>query len=249
MKNELIISIVENDNKYMNLVSSQISEILKPTGIRHQIKGYSASIALSCDLYIIGIETSERERFQATDILHAHHKEVILMSNDNNLVYDAMAHSPLYFVRKNHLGDDLRKALNLYQERHMAPISFSCNYRSVSLKPTEISLVEICGNHLHVHALGKEYVFRKTLKNFIEENHQLNEKNGFYQLNRSQIVNLKHVKILEKRVLVMMDGVYVSVARSRLSDYQRMKEVFNNKLQNIATSCNSSQNTGTKHIA
>ena len=124
---------------------------------------------------------------------------------------------PYGFEDFQRVADNLLKRWNLVNQEHPKASSeddgvlyLKVDYRYVRVELDDIMYVEGMNEYLKIHPVGSDpFLTHTTFK-------QLNERldDRFLQVHRSCVVNMKHVKEVERSVITMTDGAHVSISDS-----------------------------------
>jgi DNA-binding LytR/AlgR family response regulator len=135
---------------------------------------------------------------------------MIFCTNHNDLVFTAFEINTFFFVRKDHLEEDLRKAFDKYFRTCYRGLFQINDNRQIPL--TKISFLEVSGNNLTITLQdGKEIETRKTLKASLEQV----PSDQFIQISKYCVVNLGYVQDVRGMNCILSNGKKLQISRSR----------------------------------
>ncbi len=171
------------------------------------------------DLIFLDIEIKEENGFEIARTLNdiGIKRRIVFVSSHDNLVYNSFVCHPVGFVRKAYLEDEVETIIDIVmqdmlKDTRLIEIKGAKVTQIVSLD--EIVKVESYKHNLIFTMLTKSIEVRGTIANYEK---QLSE-NGFINADRGCMVNLRHVKALNKDNLELQNGLMVHVTRKRLKE-------------------------------
>ncbi len=146
------------------------------------------------------------------------------------------SHAYLYFInykseRSNNEG--LRKDINQLEAKveefelngkgRLKKIAIKNKGRTIYLKIENIDWIEAADYYIEINVSGKKYLLRESLNN-IEK--QL-DKNKFYRIHRSHIINVEKIKELEHLnkgdyLVTLYEGTQLKMSRSRKKELSKL---------------------------
>lgn len=116
---------------------------------------------------------------------------IVFVTMNNNFVHKSMELQPFYFIRKDHLNEDMSIFFKMFKE-HLENTSFiviNAREKRVRINTSDIIYIEADGHYLKIVTLDGEYKFKEKIKEFKT---QLNN-NNIIQVHRSYLINLDFV--------------------------------------------------------
>ena len=113
---------------------------------------------------------------------------IVFVTMNNNFVHKSMELQPFYFIRKDHLNEDMSIFFKMFKE-HLENTSFiviNAREKRVRINTSDIIYIEADGHYLKIVTLDGEYKFKEKIKEFKT---QLNN-NNIIQVHRSYLINL-----------------------------------------------------------
>ena len=211
----LKIAVIDDEKNDIEIINEKIQSISKKKNIPFSCSSFLSPGSLPerlFDIYVIDIDMPEISGFELSRKLSASYpsSKMIFCTNHNDLVFSAFEINTFYFVRKDHLEEDLRKAFEKYfRTCYRDPFQINDN-RQIPL--TKISFLEVSGNNLTITLQdGKEIETRKTLKASLEQV----PSDQFIQISKYCVVNLGYVQDVRGINCILSNGKKLQISRSR----------------------------------
>ena len=211
----LEVAIIDDEKNDIEIINGKINSISKKKNILLSCSSFLSSDLLPempFDLYVIDIDMPEISGFELSRKLSASYpfSKMIFCTNHNDLVFSAFEINTFYFVRKDHLEEDLRKAFDKYFRTCYLGIFQVNDNRRIPL--AKILFLEISGNNLTIAFQDcKEIETRKTLKSALEQV----PSDQFIQISKFCVVNLSYVQDVRGMNCILSDGKKLQISRSR----------------------------------
>lgn len=141
--------------------------------------------------------------------------KIIFTTSKNNLVYNAIATQPFYFIRKSELDKDLATAFVLIRSYFSKKAVYTFKYESenVNLSIEDIIYCEINDHLITIYTDSKHYHLYKPMKKLLDEiNSPL-----IVQVNRKQCINLSHIASKKRNSIFLDNSIKVKIG-SRFKD-------------------------------
>lgn len=93
---------------------------------------------------------------------------IVFVTMNNNFVHKSMELQPFYFIRKDHLNDDMSIFFKMFKE-HLENTSFiviNAREKHVRINTSDIIYIEADGHYLKIVTLDGEYKFKEKIKEF-----------------------------------------------------------------------------------
>lgn len=228
----LRIAIVDDDI----IFSNHFCELLKSkyTISENQIDLYSqvndTLLSKTYDIVFLDILLEDGESFQHSAKFNTSFKTVLVyISNFDHFIYDAQKYNSYYYIRKDNLSYDLSGFFN----------KFFSNIKNKTHK-------------LHIMYKGEEFIipqdkiifieyYQKKIKIFVDKEiieirmslkdvYNLLNKSNFYKLNASIILNLEHVRHIDKDIIMKDNHVIRFTQNSKSKFIKRFVEYKEDKM-------------------
>ena len=147
--------------------------------------------------------------------------KIIFTTSKNNLVYNAIATQPFYFIRKSELDKDLATAFVLIKSYFSKKEVYLFKYESenINLSIEDIIYCEINDHLITIYTNSKHYHLYKPMKKL------LNEINSplIVQVNRKQCINLSHITSKKRNSIYLDNSIKIKIG-------SKFKDSFNDVL-------------------
>ena len=132
------------------------------------------------------------------------------------------------YIDKRHL-EDIHEALDFFLETRVQDRIIYCNDTNgicTKINLNGLLLVETCGRKLRYLMLdGSEHFCEGK----ISETAQSLSQFGFFQIQRSYIINLKYIKKVNSREIILCNGLEVAIGRTHSKEFK--KQFFKWRMQ------------------
>ena len=94
---------------------------------------------------------------------------IVFVTMNNNFVHKSMELQPFYFIRKDHLNEDMSIFFKMFKE-HLENTSFiviNAREKHVRINTSDIIYIEADGHYLKIVTLDGEYKFKEKIKEFL----------------------------------------------------------------------------------
>ena len=91
---------------------------------------------------------------------------IVFVTMNNNFVHKSMELQPFYFIRKDHLNEDMSIFFKMFKE-HLENTSFiviNAREKHVRINTSDIIYIEADGHYLKIVTLDGEYKFKEKIK-------------------------------------------------------------------------------------
>lgn len=213
-------AVIDDDQRDLRKIENTFDSISEELDIRFYIRSYSrVEDILTCDAdwYIIDIDLSrEEDGFSAAKRIHSVYPDakIIFCTSHPELVFNSFETDVFYFVRKDHLKDDLFKAAAKYIRSTARSQHYihTVNKNIVPIPWNSILYFENSGNNIYIKTKNNhEYKERKTLPALLND---LPE-STFLQISRTFIVNMNEIIRFEEKEVILSNGKSLPVVRER----------------------------------
>ncbi len=180
------------------------------------------------DLYIVDIEMPGRSGFQVAETIlkKCPSEKIIICTSHESYVFDSYDLSIFYFVRKDHLKDDLEKAIEKYRKASSRNLYVLHGREKVDrlIDINQVMYLHTQGNSTLIMCSGGEefldhHSLRTVSQSFTE--------NRFCGISSSCIVNFDYVVSIESGMVMLADSGHIMISAARLS---RVKRQYNKYL-------------------
>lgn len=202
----LRIAIAEDEAKYQQILQEHIRRFAQETGILCQADLYSGGGELlerykgQYDLLLLDIQMGGLDGLETAAEIRQLDQEVIIVFVTNLAQYAIRGYSVraanflLKPVGYYALSEELKKAAERVQHCKARYLQVQTDSALQRLEIGAISHVETMGRHVLIHAGGREYPCRETMREL--EARLVSE--DFFRCHNAYLVNLAHVEAVEQ---------------------------------------------------
>lgn len=224
----LEIGVCDNDSKDLKQIEAIIRSYIKESKnsddldiniqlFQKSIEMYEASRSCTFDLVILYVEMQEWSGFELAEKLYTRSSKtkVIFVSEYENLVFDSYEYSPLWFIRKSQLRQDITRAMRKYL---CNVIKKDIRFRiKVGTKHKEILLIDItyieCTEHtLIIHMLDKDTC---RIRGSLKSAEKTLSKHEFYRIHKNYLVNRAYIKEVRSKSVLLRGGIELDMGKGR----------------------------------
>lgn len=224
------IAICDDDKLFAELLSRRISSFFSNLSSSITIQIFTdpqvlLSSAITYDLYFIDIRMPKVNGLEIAKILRSepatNDSSIVFVSSIHDVVFDSIKYSPLRYIRKEFLDHELPETLFAFlslkkEQKPETVLEVKENRQTISIKLSELSVVEAYGHYVNFYCNYKTYHTRAKLSDF--ESVLLS--NSFECARRGCFVNLAHVHLLTKDSVIMTNGEDIPISRSCRENFQ-----------------------------
>lgn len=160
------------------------------------------------------------------------------MSAKDELAYEIIQYQPFQYVRESCLKTDLQKAMRaLSPERTESLITTTQASQIDILRAEDVPVnrllcIEVYGHWLEFHMTdGTSLRIKGVLRDYAE---QL-ECQGFVQIHKSYLVNMKYISVIEKDSVVMTNQRSIPLSRHRKKEVKERYRQYRGRVKD--TTC------------
>lgn len=224
------ICIVEDEEVWRNKIQEIIEKYCMDKNILFQIYSYSNGKDFlknhDADLVFLDIELAEGENgFELAEKLVDAGKQckICFLTSHTELARWGYRVNAFRYIDKKHL-EEIVEALEFFIKTKIQERNICCNDISGicrNIKLNTLLLIETSGRKLRYLMMdGNEYFCEGS----ISEMSQKLEQFGFFQIQRSYIVNLKYIEKVDSRKITLCNGLEVAIGRTHSNEFK--KEFF-----------------------
>ena len=224
------LAICEDDPLIREEMCNLCEDILTDHDIVYEISPFSSAEELEStlkekkdafDLLLLDIQLKEMTGMELAKKIRAYHNKVsiIFMTGYEEYLLEGYSVQPVYFLLKPIKKEKLESALCLDWELNHTPqaILLKKGSRTVTLSLPEILYIESGENHsVRIFQWDKELQFASSLRHMEE----ILPGGKFARCHNSYIVNLEHVREIEKTRLHLDNGSWLPVGRKYYKEFQ-----------------------------
>lgn len=186
-----------------------------------------AMSSMEYDLYLLDLDMPTVTGIQLAKDLNQNNpsSRIIFVSYREDLVFDSFSVDSLYFVRKNRLNEDLKKALTKYVHHYVKinQIFLINNGKDqIRILYKDIQYFEVFKNDLYIITKQQKYIVRKTMKEVIQE---IND-DFFVRIHSSFLVNLNNIARINGDLIIMKNNLMLKISRRKIKEFNKIFSEF-----------------------
>lgn len=227
--------LCDDDNVFLDKLETRIRGLCQKHGIAVGMERYDSSKKMleglkdldTVPVFLIDIDMPEVNGFEVASFLKKWNRECCIgfVSNKDELVFQAFAYHPFFFIRKTHLDEELEPQLLELQKKmgvKVPKIELQTGRQTVEVALDTIWFVESEKNYLLFYREKDERGDAVRARMKIAEAEKELEPHGFVRTHKGYLVNMNYVYRLRENEILLLNGKHVPVSRSYLNQV-RMK--------------------------
>ena len=227
--------LCDDDNVFLDKLETRIRGLCQKHGIAVEMERYDSSKKMleglkdldTVPVFLIDIDMPEVNGFEVASFLKKWNRECCIgfVSNKDELVFQAFAYHPFFFIRKTHLDEELEPQLLELQKKmrvKVPKIELQTGRQAVEVALDTIWFVESEKNYLLFYREKDERGDAVRARMKIAEAEKELEPHGFVRTHKGYLVNMNYVYRLRENEILLLNGKHVPVSRSYLNQV-RMK--------------------------
>lgn len=227
--------LCDDDNVFLDKLETRIRGLCQKHGIAVEMERYDSSKKMleglkdldTVPVFLIDIDMPEVNGFEVASFLKKWNRECCIgfVSNKDELVFQAFAYHPFFFIRKTHLDEELEPQLLELQKKmgvKVPKIELQTGRQTVEVALDTIWFVESEKNYLLFYREKDERGDAVRARMKIAEAEKELEQHGFVRTHKGYLVNMNYVYRLRENEILLLNGKHVPVSRSYLNQV-RMK--------------------------
>lgn len=227
--------LCDDDNVFLDKLETRIRGMCQKHGIAVGMERYDSSKKMleglkdldTVPVFLIDIDMPEVNGFEVASFLKKWNRECCIgfVSNKDELVFQAFAYHPFFFIRKTHLDEELEPQLLELQKKmgvKVPRIELQTGRQTVEVALDTIWFVESEKNYLLFYREKDERGDAVRARMKIAEAEKELEPHGFVRTHKGYLVNMNYVYRLRENEILLLNGKHVPVSRSYLNQV-RMK--------------------------
>mgnify|MGYP005768074193 CR=1 FL=1 len=240
------IVICDDDVIFLELLAEKIKAELDTQEIAGRLKKYSDGrelinrISSEDDLYFLDIDMPKVSGMELAEAVIKRNPKaaIIFASNHEEMVFDAIRYTPLRFIRKARVAEELPEALAAWRaktKQQSKTIGLLTREGEVCVLLENIVYIESKGHYLQVFCRDTSYEMRGKISDY----EKLLKEDGFVRVNISHIVNCRHIKALRTRQVLLDAGMEINIGGKRYAEVRHaymeyVREGEQEKMQRVS---------------
>ncbi|MEE0966401.1 MAG: LytTR family transcriptional regulator DNA-binding domain-containing protein [Bacilli bacterium] len=206
------VMIIDDDLKFGNLLKDKLSDIFNNVNIRVFDEYLEGIINGTEDILFLDVMLGDKESFAIGERLSFLYPHLVLVyiSSHDCFVYESYCQRTFFFIRKSRLDKDLENFYEKYRRIISGnEIEITYSNTDIKLKHNDIVYVESRRNKVLIYTHYQDYEMYISL---IQFERLLNAKE-FYRFNSHLLINLNHIRKVEKKYFELSNGKRVEYTR------------------------------------
>lgn len=227
------IAIVDDNLEYLKIIHEHIDNIMNEIKCdQYILKTFTDGIQLiesgiKYDLLLLDIDMPMINGFELAEKINnnasmKYATTIIYISTYDNLVYESFKYSPLRFIRKNRINEELPEAIQAFlckREHNGYPLMFSTDLGKRSIPVNDIIYIEVQSHKLYVHEKEKLTIANGNLKDVEDQLCAY----GFIKTHQSFLVNFRYINFIKHSEIILDNGTSIPLSRGR---YEQVKKEY-----------------------
>lgn len=221
--------IIEDNPNDMKLVRNALDSILTEKDIYHIIRASSTAIDVFPEpltLYIVDIDLPEISGLDFARKVQSRQptSAVAFCSANQDFVWNSMPLDSFFFIRKDNLEPDLRKAVIKYLRNYKLPpdpplFSVIWNDRTIRIPWENILYIQAqnCQTMIYYSGEKEPLLAKRRFKEIYSEARF----HDFLKLGRSHMINFSRIDCLQKDAVLLKNGASIPAGRIALAKFRK----------------------------
>lgn len=154
-------------------------------------------------------------------LMHHFQGKICFLTSHTEFAREGYKVNAFRYIDKIHL-DEIEEAINSYLETKIQEQIIICeNVEGLKekLRLKDIVFIETCARKLKFFMMdGREYI----CNGLISEYANALVSYGFYQVQRSYIINMKYVKNQNSRGITLLNGMFITIGRKQREEFKKV---------------------------
>lgn len=229
------VAFCDDNIEFMNLLAVEVKRLINKSALRNDSIIYNCfedgSLLLdfaqtsNIDVAFLDIDMKIINGFDvAKKLLELNEKVLIVfVSAYDQFVYDVFEFSPVAFIRKSCLSNELDRVIsrltNIIIDANSI-IDINTTEGKITIKSKDIVYINSIGNYCYIRMNNNmQYSVRETLSNM----EQRLSARGFYRVHSAYIINLFQIQRIERSITVIMgkDQIPVPISQRRHAGFKK----------------------------
>lgn len=226
MGNTVNVVIVDDDPADLQRTCDALVQLTNRTDQNFNIIMLSdpdQAVQSDAQWYIIDIVLGNTDGFEVARKIKEKAPETYVMfcTTHDDLVFESFNTDVFYFIRKEHLYDDMTSALRKfirYESRKEKYFELHQKGASTAVQLNRIMYFESAGNEMFIHTNdGDEIKDRCSFPQLLKELPD----DRFIQISRNFLVNCEYIVLIDEQTLFLKNGMHFKIVKERVSKVKR----------------------------
>lgn len=227
---------VDDDGITLEYICKFVKDMLQ---METKIISYTSSTMffheMSCikpHIVLLDIDMPDMNGFELAELLKSVNPNVVVIfiSNLENMVFDSFSVGAFYFVRKNCLEKDLKRALESYENRFHASekrFYFKTTDATHSIVLRDVLYFETFGHEIILHAVNQtQYHLKREKENRIKQINERLAEDGFIRVHKSYLVNYRYIHLIKHSEVILKNGISIQINPKKVTEVKKEYQKF-----------------------
>ncbi len=222
------IGIVEDEKQWREKIEVLVHSYLKDKAVVNYeiviMKNKKEALAeKNIDLLFLDVELADGENgFEIAEKLQENYSECRICFLTSHTEFARLGYkvNAFRYIDKLHL-EEVEEAMDTFLQTRIQDRTIDCRTtegQEMRLSLSKIVYVETSERKLRYHMVdGNQYLCAGGIGEIAEKL----ENYGFYQIQRSYIVNLKYIKTENSRRVILLDGTEIAIGRGHVEKFKK----------------------------
>lgn len=234
------VILLDDDQSFLKPITDNLKELFDSKNMEadissvHDISGFEEILERGApDVVFLDIDMPQKSGIEIADELRSRYEgiDIIFLTNREDLVFQSIHYLPFRFVRKSKLDTELKEAVDSYVKYYIdkkVTYTFEVMGEEMPMLLSEILYIESEKHYVKIHN-KKEIVNIRS--NIGKLEHEL-KTYKFIRIQRSFLVNLRHITKVTGKSVVLSNGDELTIKRGSMEDirncfFEYRRERFN----------------------
>lgn len=219
----MLIGMIDDDQSFINHFKEKLFPLLKNLDEKVELLTSTTVLPLveieKLDLLFLDIQLKDDSGINyALELRDQLQSKIplVFMSSKNDLVFETLATTPMYFIRKNNLDSDFEIFLKLFKKNFNTQHQIITINQNTPIKVLQIVYISAYGHDVTIQTDTKQYLTSGTMKKIVNQiSHE-----DFIQIQKSTTIHLRKIVDVKQNTVIMSDASHFEVSRLYKKQFQ-----------------------------
>lgn len=234
------VILLDDDRSFLKPMTDNLKELFASRDIEadissvHDISAFEELLGEGVpDVVFLDIDIPQKSGIEIADELRNRYEgiDIIFLTNREDLVFQSIHYLPFRFIRKSKLKEELKEAVDSYVKHYCdKKMLYTVEFmgEKIPLLLSEILYIESEKHYIKLHNKNEILYLRGNIG---ELENELKEYK-FIRIQRSYLVNLRHMVKVTGKSVMMSNGDELTIRRGSMEDirscfFEYRRERFN----------------------